>query len=166
MPCSESMMDGERADTVTRSGQASPAETQDAGAGELKRCATLVKEALDAWAARVLQAAQSGRSATSSARMATARSLAEIRKLSLPVDEASMAAEVGEVRGLVANYLRQATNTVARAAHEIERNRYSFEAMQKQLEKLDGLYHRIYPKPEESDDQGKENVSGLDNTRD
>lgn len=104
-----------------------------------------VKAALDSWQERIVQAVQSGRGATSAARMATARSAAELRRITLPEPPASEEGTGASLYALAEEYARRAGATVSQAAHEIERNRYTVTAMDRQLEKLSELYKQINP---------------------
>jgi hypothetical protein len=100
-----------------------------------------IREAMDGWVGRMAGAAGAGRGATSVARMATARAIAELRNVSLPSDS-----EPGSLP--VADYLRRSRSVLTNAAHEIERNRYSFQAMDSQLQRMEDLVKRIFPEDE------------------
>ncbi|HVC30691.1 MAG TPA: hypothetical protein VND24_05850 [Steroidobacteraceae bacterium] len=127
-----------------------PAQPLSAEDADLHERAAQVHAAVETWSGRLVDAVRGGRSATSAARMATARTAAELRRLATPsVHPGQPSADGNEgLSSLVADYLRQATNAVSNAAHEIERNRYSLSALERQLKKLDELYKRIHPEPE------------------
>jgi hypothetical protein len=97
-----------------------------------------VHECLEDWVRRMSGAVLSGRSATTVARMATARALAELRRLGSGAKREASAARSDE-------YLRRAVSMLTSASREIERNRYSLVAMQEQLERLDPIYKEIVP---------------------
>jgi hypothetical protein len=97
----------------------------------------MTRSALDAWRTRMQEAVVSGRAATTVARMATARVTAELRR----IESGQSGRSTG--KGPAVEYLRRATAVVSRAAHEIERNRYSLPAMQSELERLEDLYKRL-----------------------
>jgi hypothetical protein len=107
--------------------------------------AAQVHAVLEAWSLRLVDAVRSGRAATANARMATARTVAELRRLATPSSQRGGSEDLAQ---LVADYLRQVTNSVSNAAHEIERNHYTLTAMERQLKKLNEIYERIHPQPE------------------
>ncbi len=111
---------------------------------EAREPARRVRDVLQEWSGRIAATGGAGRGATITARMASARALAELRRLQLP--------ELPDIEP-VRQYLRRATEAVTQAAHDIERNRYSLHAMHHQLERIAGLEKRILPeeKAEESD---------------
>jgi hypothetical protein len=113
--------------------------------GELLDIATAVRDTLDAWVQRMAGTAAAGRSATVAARMATARAIADLRGLQAPDSDEPNAGEVVE-------YLRRARSTLANAARDIERNRYSLLVMQQQLERLKQIADRIWPEQNERDE--------------
>lgn len=110
---------------------------------ELVELAREVRAALESWSARMAGAVSAGRGATTVARMVTARSAAELRRFSLP--PAAGGQPESELRAAAAEYLRRVKAAVDRAAHQIERNRYSLHEMHSELERLEPIYRRIVP---------------------
>lgn len=110
-----------------------------------------VRAILESWSVR-MTAATSGRNATTVARMATARASAELRQCTLP--RSGDDGEDAALREAVAGYLRRATAAVSRAAHEIERNRYSLVAMRSELERLEEIFGRLAPAAPDEDSEG------------
>jgi hypothetical protein len=124
--------------------------TPEPVSGDAPEVRTVIQRAagvLQAWSIRMTQAAISGRSATTGARMATARAVAEVRQIALP-PQTGDGSVGGELRQSAEAYLKRLKSTLTRAAHEVERNRYSLDAMQVELEHLERLYATISP-PEE-----------------
>jgi hypothetical protein len=112
--------------------------------GEALAVAVRIRETMDAWVGRMAAAGGAGRGATSIARMATARALAELRAISAVDGD-------GAAEALVAGYLRRSRALVAQAAQDIERNRYSLQQMDAQLHRLDDTVHQIFPEDEEAE---------------
>jgi len=87
--------------------------------------------------------------------MATARAAAELRRLKSQNQAEAVGGGAGE-------FLRRAVVAVDRAAHEIERNRYSLQALHAELERLEAIFRRVTgieeePKPvepNEAEDSG------------
>jgi len=128
-------------------GDGSTAKSEPAGIPELTRAA------LESWRARMNEAAGGGRSPTTIARMATARAVAELRRL-----KSQNQAEWGA--GDAAEYLRRAGAAVDRAAHEIERNRYSLQAMHAELDRLEVIFRRVMGIEEEPKQTGADTAAG------
>jgi hypothetical protein len=124
---------GETAGDETPTRESLPELSED-----LLELARAVRTALDGWVTRMGATVSAGRAATTVARMATARAIAELRHLAV-ADAADPAAAP------VAEYLRRARTTVTQAAHEIERNRYSLHLMHHQMERLEELARSILP---------------------
>jgi hypothetical protein len=112
-----------------------PGEALQPETSEIPPLVAPTRSALDAWRARMIDAVSSGRAATTVARMATARAVAELRRLPPPDQTMAGATEAAE-------YTRRAIAAVTRAAHEIERNRYSLQAMQAELDRLESFLGR------------------------
>jgi hypothetical protein len=111
---------------------------------ELRAFAQHARGILESWSARMTEAVLAGRGATKVARMATARAIAELRKLDLPPTIENDAASA-VMRTAIEAYLKRLNSTLGRAAHEVERNRYSLDAMHAELERLDRLFATIVP---------------------
>jgi hypothetical protein len=128
------------------------ADTGSTADEELRKVAARADAVINAWSLRMTEAAVAGRSATTVARMATARASAELRKIDLrPQVEGGPAA--GDLHGTIQAYLKRLTATLARAAHEVERNRYSLEAMHAELERIKRQFAMLYPSGPESETQ-------------
>jgi hypothetical protein len=116
---------------VAPNGDSGPGDTErDVASAAQTDASGLIERthaALEAWRVRMNDAG-SGRGATIVARMATARAASELRRL-----------VVGDEAGDGADYARQAAAAVNRAAREIERNRYSLQAMHAELERLEAI---------------------------
>jgi hypothetical protein len=97
-----------------------------------------VRECIERWVTQMAGSAGSGRSATTVARMATAKAIAELRGVTLE-------AEGDEADQAIAEYLRRSRSMLNQAAHDIERNRYSLQQMDTQMHRLDDLAKRIFP---------------------
>jgi hypothetical protein len=67
--------------------------------------------------------------------MSTARAIAELRGIHFAegADEA------------VVEYLRRSRSVLSQAAHDIERNRYSLQQMDGQMQRLDEVAKRVFP---------------------
>jgi len=105
---------------------------------ETQALARRIRESMESWVGRMAGSAGAGRSATSVARMATARTISELRGLAL-------GGGVSEAETAVADYLRRSRSLLTQAAHDIERNRYSLQLMDMQMHRLDELVKRIFP---------------------
>jgi hypothetical protein len=97
-----------------------------------------VRDCMDGWVKRMAGAAGTGRSATTVARMATAKAIAELRNFTI-ADGSTDADEA------VSAYLRRSRSILSQAAKDIERNRYSLQQMDGQMQRLDELAKRIFP---------------------
>lgn len=115
----------------------------------LQAFALSVAEIIDAWRERLVRAVQSGRNATSAARMATARCQADLKRVAPPERPSEPSERFEQLQALVTQYLRQSRAAVDRASHEIERNRYSLLTLKEQLDKLDAIYKQIVPPADE-----------------
>ncbi|HET9319289.1 MAG TPA: hypothetical protein VFO27_05925 [Bryobacteraceae bacterium] len=108
--------------------------------------ANRIRESMESWVTRMAGSAGAGRSATSVARMATARAIADLRNV--PAVEGD-----GEDSALVADYLRRSRSLLTQAAHDIERNRYSLQQMDAQMHRLDEVAKRIFPEAESDESE-------------
>jgi ribosomal protein S9 len=105
---------------------------------ELLDPANAARAVVEAWVGRIAATGGGGRSATTVARMATARAIADMRHIQAPESADSHAPAV-------ADYIRRSRSMLTNAAHEIERNRYSLLLMQQQLDRLKPLFEQIWP---------------------
>jgi hypothetical protein len=133
-------------------GDSGPDDTERDGASAAQAGVSHLIEqthaALEAWRVRMNDAG-SGRGATITARMATARAASELRRL-----------VVGDEAGEGAGYARRAAAAVNRAAREIERNRYSLQAMHAELERLEAVFLRLTGAEAQSPEAAGDGASG------
>jgi hypothetical protein len=105
---------------------------------------------MESWVGRLAGAGGAGRSATSIARIETAKAIAELRNLTV--------AEDSEDGALVAGYLRRCRSLLSQAAHDIERNRYSLQQLDAQMHRLDEVTKRIFPDDSEPGENAENDV--------
>jgi hypothetical protein len=122
--------------------EAQPEEPPFELSEEARTPARRVRDILQDWSTRIAATGGAGRGATITARMASARALAELRRVQIP--------ELPDIAP-VRDYLGRAISAVTQAAHDIERNRYSLHEMHHQLERLTGLEKRILPAEQTED---------------
>ncbi len=121
---------------------------------EARQPARQVRDVVKSWAERVVATGGAGRGATTAARMATARALAELRRVQLP--------QLPDIEP-VHEYLRRATSAMSQAAHDIERNRYTLHSLEHQLERLRDLEKRLLPEEtQEHTDETADNGENKD----
>jgi hypothetical protein len=107
-----------------------------------------IRDCMGGWVTRMAGSAAAGRSATTVARMATAKAIAELRNIKV----AEGATEGNEA---VFAYLRRSRSILSQAAQDIERNRYSLEQMDGQMQRLDEKAKVIFPEEATPLEDGK-----------